>query len=445
MAGGTFNKAVGKVRPGTYINFRTTETEIVGGGERGTVIMPLVGHPYGPAGQFITIDASSPDSSYDKLGYSVYDPELLLVRETLKCAKTVIVYIPSQGAKASRAVASPAVTATAKYGGSRGNDLKFSIVANAVSGYDVIIILGTDNVERFDGLVTVGDLKAAGSKWLDFTGSDSVSLSAIAAQSLSGGANAATPTAQQMTAFLDSAEAVAWNAMAFPLTDASLLAAFSSKIRYLNEEAGKYRTGVCSGLAADYESIINVTNGYKLADGTEVSAAQATAWVAGADAGAKYTESLTYKPVEGAVDVVGLKSHAEAVAAINASEFFFSISEQSRVVVEYDINSLITLGDKAESWRKGRVMRVLHAIGEAIIRNFPPNKYNNDPTGWDVMEGVGKSILRIFEQDGAITDVDYDRDFRVVGAESKGDRTFFEVGIKPVDSAEKLFFTATTR
>lgn len=106
MAGGTWSKLVGKERPGTYINFETTETNIVGTNPRGTVILPLLGYPYGPAEKFITINNSAPDANYSELGYSVYEKPLLLVKECLKKAKTVIVYIPAQGATASARFAS---------------------------------------------------------------------------------------------------------------------------------------------------------------------------------------------------------------------------------------------------------------------------------------------------------------------------------------------------
>lgn len=61
------------------------------------------------------------------------------------------------------------------------------------------------------------------------------------------------------------------------------------------------------------------------------------------------------------------------------------------------------------------------------------------------IEGVGKSILKQFAEAGAITDVDYDNDFLVDRDASYGDKTYFNVNLKPVDSAEKLFFTTHTR
>ena len=96
MAGGTFDKLAGKIRPGTYINSESTRQDTFGISDRGTVLLPLINHNYGPAKEFITISNGSPDGSIDKLGYSVYDenPNMLLIREALKNAKEVIVYIP---------------------------------------------------------------------------------------------------------------------------------------------------------------------------------------------------------------------------------------------------------------------------------------------------------------------------------------------------------------
>ena len=197
--------------------------------------------------------------------------------------------------------------------------------------------------------------------------------------------------------------------------------------------------------ADDYEGVINVTNSVKV-DGVELTNAEACAWVAAATAAAKNTQSNTYVEYEGATEVVGAKSHEEAVAAINNGEFFFSVSEAGAVVVEYDINTLVTFKDgKDKTYRKNRVIRVFDTFAEALQLNFPPNKYDNSSTGWDIMEGIGRTILKQFEDAGAITAVDYDNDFLVDREASHGDETYFNVGLQPVDSAEKLYFTISTR
>lgn len=162
--------------------------------------------------------------------------------------------------------------------------------------------------------------------------------------------------------------------------------------------------------------------------------------------------SNTYKPVEAATDIYGLLSHTEAVAAIKAGKFFFSFNEINEVVVEYDINSLVSFARqrKAKSWRKSRVLRVMDSFGESVQLNFPPNRFDNDDDGWNAMEGIGKTILKLYGLKseggvGAIRSIDDDKDFLVDREGSHGDEVFVNVGIQPVDSAEKFYFTVTTR
>ena len=157
-------------------------------------------------------------------------------------------------------------------------------------------------------------------------------------------------------------------------------------------------------------------------------------------------QSNTYKQYDGATAINGVKTHEAAVAAIQNGEFFFSYSEEGKVVAEYDINSLVTFTDKKDdTYRKNRVIRVFDTFAESVQLNFPPNKYPNSPDGWDVMEGVGRSILKQFADAGAIKNVDYDNDFLVDREKSVGDETYFNVGLEAVDSAEKLYFTVATR
>lgn len=61
------------------------------------------------------------------------------------------------------------------------------------------------------------------------------------------------------------------------------------------------------------------------------------------------------------------------------------------------------------------------------------------------MEGIGVSLLKEYEEEGAIKNVDTEADFLVDKVRSSGDSTYFDVAITPVDSAEKLYFSVTTR
>lgn len=442
MAGGTFDKSVGKVRPGTYINFEASNQSTLSSSDRGTVLIPLINHSYGPEKEFITISNESVDSAIDKLGYSVYDddPSMLLIREAFKNASTVIVYIAKAGTKATGT--GGGLSAQAKYGGSRGNALSYSVAANPVAGFDVSVYLDGSTVEAFEGVTNVSAL--VDSKYITFTASEGTSLEEVAGGSLTGGTDG-TAANSDIAAFLDDMESVNFNTLAFPITEESLLAACVTKIKYLRENVGRGVKAVVPDYKADYEGIINVTNSVVI-NGVTLSNAQATAWVAGADASASNVQSNTHKIYVGAESVANAKTHEQAVAAIQNGEFFFSYSENGDVVVEYDINSLTSFTDrKDKSYSKNRVLRVFDSFAESIRLNFPPNKYSNNENGWDIMDGMGRSILKQFFDAGAIWNVDYDSDFAVVRGESKGDSTYFNVGIQPVDSAEKLYFTVKTR
>ena len=381
---------------------------------------------------------------------------MLLIREALKRARRVIVYIPRQGARASATDGN--LRARARYGGERGNILQFSIIENPLSGFDVTVYRDSIEMAVYEQLETIEDLIAQNDAWIEFsvTGTPSANptpLQAVAGLTLSGGTNG-TLVVSDITSFLDKAESVQWNCLAFPFEATGeagdpvvgLFEAVLVKIRYLREDTGKYRKAVVPNFRANYEGIVNVTNSVVLNGGIELSLAQVTAWVAGADSGASNVQSNTYVPYGGAIDIIGPKLHDEAVLAIRRGEFFFSVSEEGEVIVEYDINSLTTFRfPKDSTWRKNRVLRVMDTFAESLMLNFPPNRFDNAPVGLDVMEGLGKAILKLFYDVGAIKNVDYDNDFLVDRVASTGDEVYFNVGLEPVDSAEKLFFTVRTR
>lgn len=450
--GGTFDKTVGKERAGTYINFESAKQDTIAGGERGTTIVPLTGTNYGPGKEIIAITGGNMSIAKALLGYSIADEDpagnMLLIREALKGASTVLAFVCTEGTAAATGTGGN-VTATAKYKGSRGNDLSYVIAANPIAGFDVTVNLAGSKVEEFEGAKTVADLAA--SQYIIFAATvGQTELAEVAGVTLTGGADAETTSNDDVVAFLDASGNADWNTMAFPFTDPALQAMLKTKIKYFRENVGKYVQAAAPDFAADYEGIINVTNSYAI-DEKELTTAQATAYVAGITAGASNVQSNTQKIVEGATKVVGLKDNEAAIAALKAGEFFFTPGKGGTVVVESDRNSLVTYtSTKDKSYSKNRVIRVFDTFGESVQVNFPPNKYDNDPDGWDIMEGIGKTILKAFgpRKDGgvgAIKNINYDSDFLVDRETSQGDETYFNIGLEAVDSSEKLFFTVRTR
>ena len=61
------------------------------------------------------------------------------------------------------------------------------------------------------------------------------------------------------------------------------------------------------------------------------------------------------------------------------------------------------------------------------------------------MEGLGRSRLQLYEDDGATTNVNLDEDFLVDRGKSSGDSTYIRMGLQAVDSAEKFYIDVITR
>ena len=449
MAGGTFKASQAKVRPGTYVNLKNGQARTPITSRRGVGILPLIGYDWGDRGKMIQITSGSADAHLAELGRSVYDDNdyMRMLRLMLLNAATVYVWIIDGGTKASKSItigSSKTMTATAKYNGTLGNTIKIVSVANATEGFDVTITIGSEEVEGFEGLSTVADLKAAGSKYVDFTGTDTDALAAFASTTLTGGADTITGNSGY-TDFLDACENIRFNCMAWPNTDAALQTALLTKIKYIRETIGWKCQAVAPNFAADYEGIINLTNGF-VYDGAQLDAAKATAWLAGATAGADYVTSLTYAAVEGATGVVGGLTHEQAETAITAGKSFFSVAEDGSVILEYDINSLVTPSDdKPGNANKNRPLRVYDSWCNDCLTTFVPGRYDNDSDGWTVMEGLGRALLVAYQEDGAITNVNAEEDFWVDQEKSTGDSTYIIAGLQAVDSADKYYITTIAR
>lgn len=437
MNSGRFDKTVGRIRPGTYVNVDSNANSVVQYAGRGSVLVPLV-NGWGPHGRIIKIEAANITAADTLIGRSVRNT--LLLNEAFKGAGTVLVYNINKGTAAS--AVKDSLTVTAKYPGVRGNDIKVSSTANPSGGFDIAVILDTETVEEFTNVTDIAAATALESAYVSFAGTGE--LTAFAALSLENGANT-EPTKSDIMTMLDSIENEPVSVLAWPFEDEDLKAAVVSKMRYLRDNCGKSIQAVVADFPeANYEGIINVTNSYMLSDGTKLTHAQATVYVAAITAGATELVSNTYRVVTGADTVVDTKSNEAAEVAIQKGEFFFT-QQGEQVIVEYDINSLHTFTPtRSKTYSKNKIIRVYDAVSDTIRETFPPNKFDNTPLGWDLMDGLCQTILQHFLDEGAIKDVDLANDMKVNRGESSGDSVYFDVYIHAVDAAEKLYFTVTT-
>ena len=439
MPGGGNWTVQNKVRPGVYINFKSEAQALGTLGERGIVSLPLT-LPWGPAKQVIAVEAGA--DTIDTLGYSITAPQLLLVREALKRARTLLLYRLNAGVKATATIGT--MTVTAKYGGVRGNDISIVVETNIDDSakFDVKTLVSGQEVDS-QTVETIEELQS--NNWVDFSGSGT--LTTTAGTPLTGGDDGSV-TQQDYLDYLAAIEVYEFNTIGLTATDSATKAVFVSFARRLRDDEGKKIQIVMENYPeADYEGVISVKNGVVLSDGTTLTAAQAVAWVAGATAGAAANQSLTYDAYDGAVDASPRYTNSQIVAALQNGEFVFT-GIDGRAVVEQDINTLKTFTpDKGKAFSKNRVLRVLDGLGNDYLRVFSQSyigKVPNNDDGRNLFKSECINITNQYQNIGAVQNFDPQTDIEVLPG-SDSDSVVVNQWVQPVDSIEKIYMTVTVR
>ncbi|WP_313151363.1 phage tail sheath family protein [Enterococcus sp.] len=430
MAGGTWTTQ-NKVRPGAYVNVRSNGNVGTSDSITGVVALPLA-IDFGPEGEVIEINVSS---DLTRFGYDLTHEKLLLLREALKQAATVLLYRVGSGGKAAAVEGSLSVTAL--YGGTRGNDI--SVISkenvNITGAFDVETYLEGRLIDS-QTAKTIGEL--SNNRLVSFTGEGELTAFSIV---LENGSNTAATANDYMT-FFSKIQVYDFNTIALPVKDEVTKAAGASFINRMRNEEGKKCQLVVAGYAANSEAVINIKNGVVLSDGTLISPEQATAWVAGASAAAGVATSLTYKAYDGATDVTQRYLNSEIITSLQNGEFVFT-EKRGSAVVEQDINSLRSFTtEKSRDFAKNRILRVLDDIANNSKKTFEDNfigKVNADQDGRELFKADRISYFNSLQGAGAITN--FSADDVVVEAGNDKDSIVLNVQVQPVDAMEKLYMT----
>lgn len=444
MAGGTW-LSQNKVLPGVYINVKSKGNMPVAAGNRGVVAIcePLNFGPTGVVSEYIPGDDPTPI-----IGNNLLSDDALFIREMTKGSDTtpapikLLIYRP-EGASGVKATATiGALTATAKYIGSRGNDITIIITADPdnVGYYYITTSVDGDIVDSqyIDDLDNLED-----NAWVDFTGTGTT-ITTTAGTALTTGANP-TVSATDYADFMTKIEPYMFNVVCYDGSNATIASALQSFVIRVSDTVGRKCQLVAAGMTTpNSERVINVLNGVKLADGTSISAAQATWWVSGAEAGAPYNKSLTFAQYPGAVEANPKKTTAELETAVSGGYIVF-FDEFELVRVCTDINSLTSFTpDKGSEFSKNRVMRVVDQICNDIYEQFSRSyigKLDNNADGRGLMKGWIVGYLNEIQANNGIQNFTA-ADVTVEQGQTL-DSVVVTVAIQPVDSVEKIYMTVT--
>ena len=374
LGGGTF-LVQNKILPGAYINFISVAQASATLSDRGIVTIPLAMN-WGPEGKIFTVEQADFIKNSQKIfGYAYTADELKPMREIFLHAKTVHFFrLGTSGVKAANTYA------TAKYPGTRGNDLRTVITENEKSElesklYDVATFLGTVQVDLQTGIKAMADLKP--NDYVDWITSASISLTA--SLPLKNGTNGTVEDAAYQT-YLDKMEAYNFNAMGCPSNKSTIAELFAAFCKRMRDDVGKKFQVVCFRNLADYEGVVSVKN--TIVGQTDDPAL--IPWATGVVAGTAVNKSATNMDYDGEYSVDTDYTQTELENGIREGSFMFHQVDEKVVVLE-DINSFISITDeKSSDFSSNQTIRVLDQIANDIAVLFGKKyigKVPNDASG----------------------------------------------------------------
>lgn len=431
LGGGTWTTQ-NKVLPGSYINFVSAASASAALSDRGIATMPLE-LDWGKEGEvFEVTNEDFQKNSMKIFGYAFDSPKMKGLRDLFLGAKTLYAYrLNGGGEKATNDFA------TALYGGTRGNDLKIVIQANADNPgkFDVVTYLGTVKVDE-QTVAATSELVA--NDYVTFK--ENATLEITASAPLSGGTNAAVDgTAHQ--AYLEKIEPYTYNTMGVAVTDETtkkLYVAFNKRLR---DEMGVKFQLVLYQINADFTGVISVRN--KVTD-AEWSEASLVYWVTGAESGCAVNKSCQNKIYDGAFSVDVNFTQNQLRECIKDGEFVLHRVNSDIRVLE-DINTMVTVTDtQGEIFKDNQTIRVIDQIGNDIAVLFS-TKYlgvvPNDSAGRISLWSDIVAHHRELEKIRAIEDFS-DSDVIVEQGESKKSVVVSDL-VTVVNAMGKLYMTVT--
>lgn len=422
LGGGTF-LVQNKVLPGAYINFISRPRAMGQLGERGTVCVGLE-MDWGKPGMQTVEAAEFRTESKRLFGYDSQQEQLKELREIFLHGAKVKLY-RLNGGKAATATEG-ALTVTAKYGGTRGNDLRITIASNVdeEGAFDVTTFLETEPMDS-QTVQLLEELQENDFVTFQGTGTPTAAVGI----SLTGGTTEEAK-GSAYTEFLAAAEAEDFQVLAYNGTDTVTKKLFVNFTKRLREEEGvKFVTVLHGYPKADHEGVISV--------GT---APELVYWVAGASAGAEVNESLTNAVYDGEYAVEAKQKKSDYIKGIREGQFLF-YEEEGKLRVLRDINSFTSFEPtKNSDFSSNRVVRVLDGIANDVAQIFSKyylGKQSNNADGRNLLKAEILAYHEQLMQIGAIEAFTAE-DVRVEKGVEKQDVVVYE-SIQPVDAMEKLY------
>lgn len=441
-----FSKSNRPTLPDSYFNFESVPTTVLPPASGSTVAIPVI-NDWGP---FEETTLVSSFAEYQAVfGYSDDTPAYLAVKQAFLGeglpgrlgAGAVMVYRfgDSGAAKATKTLknteGSPAdaIKLTAKYEGTRGNDLRVTTRDNAADATkdDLVLLDGTTELEVYPHLeadiATLVERINKRSAWVEAElKKDGTKLATVTAQALTGGDDGAEPVAEDWTNALDAIALERFGVFApYNLTDESIIASIQAWVRDQNDNKNKRFVAVVGGkLNEDAEEanersedladpeVVNIGVGsYRDEDlgpeGAEIvlSSAQLAPRIAGIIAAKGEYAALTYARLAGLSIVVG-PTDAEIANAYDFGTVVLARDDDPDAPTHIKVGHSTWTEADAEAedakpyiiYREPKYVRTMHGIQSDLSAYFRREILGRRPVNDDTRDAVVSEAKRLLDE-----------------------------------------------
>lgn len=431
LGGGTFT-AQNKILPGSYINFVSLSRANASLSDRGIVTMPL-SLDWGESGKVIEVtNADFQKNALKLFGYDYSHDKMKGLRDLFLNARTLYAYrLNGAGEKAT------CTYATAKYAGTRGNDLKIIIAKNADdnSKWDVKTVLGTTIVDEQIGVANAAAL--INNDYVDFK--TDATLAVTAGTVLTNGTNSEV-NGEAYQGYLNKIESYTYNIMGVATTDNTIKNLIVAFVKRMRDEVGAKFQAVLHDIAADYEGVINVVNDVEADNNFDKSSI--VYFMAGIEANCAINKTCLNKVYNGEFEVDTDYTQSQLEDAIkNGKLILHNVNNEVRILE--DINSLVTTSDnKGEIFKNNQTIRVADQIANDIAVLFNTKYLGNVPNNESGRISLWTDIVKHhtqLQEIGAIEDFS-DENVTVSAGESKSSVVIDDV-ITVINAMSQLYMT----
>lgn len=429
-----------KVLPGYYHNVVSKAKATATISDRGVVAVPFA-LSWGEIDKVFIVEKSEfLKNSMKIFGYDYTAPEMWALREVFTHALKVVCYRLG----AAGCAQASCTYASAKYPGTRGNDIIINI-SNDPDNKDGFVVNTIVDGSRADTQKVKEYSELIDNDWVNFDKSGAV-LSETSGMELTGGADG-VPAGGDYQKFFAAIEPYNFNTLCCPVDDSEIIDGFYETTKEQRDSYGVKFQLVAYKPAADYEGVIGVWNTAKHPTIATVPEWASVYWVAGAEAACAINKTLTNTKYDGELDINVSYKQSELEAAINNGQLMFhNVNGEVRVLE--DINTFTEVSnDKGDIFKSNQTMRTADQISNDIAVTFCTRylgKEQNDKVG---RAALWYELVYYFRQLEALRVIE-EFDPEIITCELGEDKKSVLVtiaGLNIVNAMSKLYMTTVVK